>query len=263
MTLAPIDKPVGIIGNDEFGAVMARRVARSGRRVIFGSLPGSPSIVTSPRLELASTPTDVAFECQVVVAAIGDTEILRHLLFGDPDRMGLGAEMSPGSVLVDAGARTPRELGAFLGVLGTRGVAVVDAALIGDFDAVGEGRGKIFLGGYRDAIELARGVLSLLGSVERTGPLGSAHATAAMMGYIEAAHAVARDEAVALATACGVKAETLNRVLAEAAPQFGLNVVELQQRAELARRIARDRGLSADIIDLAVERRALRRLEKR
>jgi 3-hydroxyisobutyrate dehydrogenase len=39
------------------------------------------------------------------------------------------------------------------------------------------------------------------------------------------------------------------------------NITQLEKRAELARRIARDRGLTADIIDLAAEKRARQRHE--
>jgi 3-hydroxyisobutyrate dehydrogenase len=177
--------------------------------------------------------------------------------------MGLGQEMMPGSVFVDLGARTPRELQALLGLLGTRGVAVLDAALIGGPEAVAEGRAKILLGGHPDSVDIATVPLAALGHVERTGPLGSAHAAAALMGYVEAAHAVAREEALMLASACGLEPETLTRVIAESVLPRGLNVVELTRRAEHARRIANDRGISADIIDLAVEKQARKGHENR
>ena len=256
-------RPVGVIGNDEYGPVIAQRIAASGYRTLYSPLPGSPTITRGQRLELSPTPTDLAFECPVALAAIEDTETFRTLLLGDSDRLGLGAELQPGSVLVDLGARTPRELQALLGLLGTRGVALVDAALLGGTDAVAEGRAKILLGGYPDAADAAASALSLLGHVERTGPLGSAHAAAALMGYIEAAHAVAREEAIVLGNACGLAEETLTRVLSDEQLARGLNVVQLARRAELARRIARDRGITADIIDLAAEKRFRQRGENR
>jgi len=263
MASSTIDRPIGIIASDEYGPAIAKRIAGSDRRVLYCAMPGSPDVVRAPRLELSPTPTDIAFECQIALAAVEDTESLRMLLLGNGDRMGLGAEMQPGSVLVDLGARTPRELQALLGLLGTRGVALVDATLIGGPDAIAEGRAKILLGGYPDAVDTAASALSLLGSVERTGPLGSAHAAAALMGYIEAAHAVAREEALALGNACGLTPDTLTRVLSDDSLPRGLNVVQLARRAELARRIARDRGVSADIIDLAAEKRARQNHENR
>lgn len=257
------DTPVGVIGNDDYGPAIATRIAACGYRVLYAGLSGSPVVTRGQRLEPASTPTDVAFECPVVLVAVDDTEAMRGLLVGNPDRMGMGAEMQPGSVVVDLGARTPRELQALLGLLGTRGVALVDAALIGGTDAAAEGRAKIMLGGYPDSVEIADKVLALLGHVERTGPLGSAHAVAALMGYVEAAHAVAREEALALGRACGLTPEVLARMLSDASLPRETNVTRLGRQADLARRIARDRGLSAEIIDLAAEKQARQRSENR
>jgi 3-hydroxyisobutyrate dehydrogenase len=248
--------PIGVLGNDEFGPAIAGRLAACGRRTLYAALPGSPPVARSERLETSATSSDVALECTIALAAIEDTETFRSLLLGDGDRTGFGAELKSGSVLVDLGARTPRELQALLEVLGTRGVALVDAALIGGPDAAAEGRAKILLGGYPDAVDEAAIALSMLGHVERTGPLGSAHAAAALMGYIEAAHAVAREEAMALGSACGLAPEMLTRVLSDEQLAQGLNVVQLARRADLARRIARDRGITAEIIDLATEKRA-------
>ena len=249
------DSPIGIIGNDEHGAAIAQRIAACGYGTLYAALPGSPRIAAALTREPSPSPTDIAFECPVTFAAIEDTEALRALILGSAESAGLGARMQPGSVFVDLGSRTPRELQALLGLLATGDVALVDAALIGGLDAIAEGRVKILLGGYPDAVELAGAALSLLGSVEQTGPLGSAHAAAVLMGYIEAAHAVACEEALALGHACGLGPETLKRVLSDDSLPRGLNVVRLARRAELARRIAEDRGVSADIIDLARERR--------
>lgn len=257
------DTPVGVIGNDDYGPAIAARIAACGHRVLYAGLPGSPAVTRGQRLEPASTPTDVAFECPVVLVAVDDTEAVRNLLIGNPDRMGMGAEMEPGSVVVDLGARTPRELLALLGLLGTRGMALVDAALIGGPDAASEGRARIMLGGYPDSVKIADKVLSLLGHVERTGPLGSAHAVAALMGYVEAAHAIARDEALALGRACGLTPEVLARMLSDAALARETNVTRLGRHADLALRIARDRGFSADIIDLAAAKQARQQSENR
>jgi len=259
----PHDIAVGVIGNDEYGPAIATRIAACGYRALYAALGGSPALTRGPRLEPVPTPTDIAAECAVVLVAVDDTETIRELLIGSSDRMGLGAEMQPGSVVVDLGARTPRELQALLGLLGTRGVALVDAALIGGPEAAAEGRAKILLGGYPDAVEAAEKSLSLLGTVERTGPLGSAHAIAALMGYVEAAHAVAREEALALGDACGLSPEIVARLLSDASVARETNVARFTRRAELAHRIARDRGVTAEIIDLASEKRARQRSENR
>ncbi len=255
-------RPIGVIGNDEFGPAIAERIAASRLHTLYAALPGSPSPIYGEMLEPLASLHGLKLDCLVVLAAIEDTETFR-MLFIDDAKTDSSVELQPGSVLVDLGARTPDELQSLLGILEARGIALVDAALIGGPEAATEGRAKILLGGGETAVVVAESILSLLGHVERTGPLGSAHAAAALMSYVEAAHAVAREEAIALGTACGLTPETLTRVLSDETRPYGLNVVQLARRAALARRIARDRSGGADIIDLAAEKQARTRRENR
>ncbi len=247
------NRPVGIVGTDAFGPAIAERLAACRVPALYASLPGSPAVTYG---EFLSPMPDEASDCAVVLAAIEDTEAFRSLLTNRLKAANVGLALQPGSILVDLGARTPRELDALLDLLEPRGVALADAALIGESDAALDGHAKVLLGGPEPAVEIAETVVTLLGHVERTGPLGSAHAAAALMGYIEAAHAVAREEAMALGAACGLTPDMIVRVLSERSPPHGMNVVQLARRADLARRIARDRNVGADIIDLAAAKQA-------
>lgn len=251
------NRPIGVIGNDEFGSAIAERIAACHFRTMYAALAGSPPVTYGEMLERANE-ASVAAECPIVLAAIEDTETFRQLLIGDGEPR-VTSSPQRGTVLVDLGARTPREFQALVEVLEQRNVTLVDAALIGGPEATAHGHAKILLGGDLAAVAIAESVLSLLGNVERTGPLGSAHAAAALMGYVEAAHAVAREEALALGSACGLSPETLQRVLSSESSPRELNVVQLARRAALARRIARDRRGSADIINLAAEKNARNR----
>ncbi|RUP09265.1 NAD(P)-binding domain-containing protein [Hyphomicrobium sp.] len=253
------NRPIGVIGNDEFGSAIAERIAACHFHTMYVGLAGAPFVTYGKMLERANE-ASIATECPIVLAAIEDTETFRHLLVGEGDHQPpVTSGPRRGTILVDLGARTPREFQALVEILEQRDVTLVDAALIGGPDATAHGHAKILLGGDLTAVEIAESVLSLLGNVERTGPLGSAHAAAALMGYVEAAHAVAREEALALGSACGLSPETLQRVLSSETSPRELNVVQLARRAALARRIARDRHGSADIINLAAEKNARKR----
>lgn len=258
MSDAKHSRPIGVIGNDEFGPAIAERIAACEVATVYAAFPGSPAANFGKYLDPMPATTEAM---PLILAAIEDTETLRGLLTYGSERRELG--LRPGAVVVDLGARTPRELDALVELLEPLGVALADAALIGGPSAAAEGRAKVLLGGAQPAVEIAETVVGLLGSVERTGPLGSAHAAAALMGYIEAAHAVAREEAMALGAACGLTPDMIARVLSERAPPHGMNVVQLARRAALARRIARDRNGGADIIDLAAVKHARAQRENR
>ena len=241
-------RTIGVIAADETGIAIAQRIAASGKHAILYLTAAAPRPAKMAGVEIASTPADVALGCDVIILAIDDTAELRRILLGTPDRLGVAAEMMPGGVLIDTGARPPRETQTLLGVTGMRAIAVVDAALIGSLDHSAEGSPLVLAGGYPDAVDLALPILKLLGRVERTGPLGSAHTAAALMGYMEAAHLVAREEAQSVGRALGLAPETLQHMFE--GNRDAHNIIQMAQRTRLIRKLAHDRGVSAEVIDL-------------
>jgi 3-hydroxyisobutyrate dehydrogenase len=241
---APVsERPFGLIANEPEAMLIARRLAGAGKRVLHFMLSPAARIGQGPNLEAAATPADIAIGCTTIALAIDDTNLLRDLLIGTPERAGLLADLAPGTVLIDFGIRPPREAQAILGITGMRGVSVVDAALIGGGDALARGTANVLAGGFPDAVDAAIPLLCELGTVERTGPLGSAQTAAALMGYVEAAHFAARTDAMTMGQALGLKTHALSRILDEAPEQP--NIIRFQARADLARRMIEERGLNS------------------
>lgn len=257
------NRPIGIVAADGGADQVADRIAASGQRVLIYRVDGGHHGKRSKNIDAASTATDIGFDCNVVLSFIDDTTVFREFLIGTPDKTGLAAEMNPGAILVDFGVRPPRETQALLGVTGMRGVAILDAAFAATHNDLDAAQPSILLGGFPDSVEVAEQVLSLIGRVARTGPLGSAHTTAALMGYLEAAHHIAHDEALAVGHALGIPRDALQRHLDgpnvdAAAP----NIVHLAARTRLVMKLAQDRGVAADVIDFTGTRlsQALTRL---
>jgi 3-hydroxyisobutyrate dehydrogenase len=251
---------IGIISADDTGPAIALRIAAKGQRVAFYATPGAPRPPAAAQIEIVSTPTDIAFGCDVVIMAIDDTAELHRVLIGTKDRIGIAAELAPGSVIVDLGARPPRETLALLGITGTRAIAIVDAAVIGQLGENRESAVTVLAGGYPDAIDTAMPALKCLGPVESTGPLGSAHTAAALMGYMEAAHHIAREEAASVGRALGLGPETLAQVLdrsgvASTFLQAG-NILQMARRTELAGALARTNGVRGEVIEFTRQKLA-------
>lgn len=246
------EPPIGILGSGADSARLARRLASPLRRILIYSTPGTPHCPPAAFIEDVATPADIACECQIVLSAIEDTARLRELLLGTEDRLGLGLEMAPGGIIIDFGIRPPRECQALMGVLGMRGISLIDGAIVGTPDALAAGVATVLTGGFPDAVDRALPILAAIGPVERTGPLGSAHTAAALMGYMEAAHTIARDEATRIGQALGLNGATLNRLI-EPLPDPS-NVVAFTRRADLAGALAAERGLTAEVIDLTLRK---------
>lgn len=244
-----IGQPIGLIATDGVLAqAFAARLTTAKHRVLVYMTPGAPRMPAMSGVEAVATPTDIAFECERVLSCVDDSLLFRDLLIGTKDRMGFGAEMAPGATLIDLGVRPPRETQALLGVIGRRGIALVDAALIGPLSGLTHGGLTVLAGGFPDAVDTAAPILALFGRVERTGPLGSAHTSAALMGYIEAAHAVAHDEALSVGRALGLSPETLADVLVSPTTSAD-NIIRLGRRTAMIRALAAERGVPADVVD--------------
>ncbi len=251
---AILRRPFGLISDQVEMLDMARRLAASGRRVVHYILPPNRSSETLPNLEAASTAVDVAMGCDIIAIAIDDTKTLREVLLGTAERAGVALDLAPGATLIDFGIRSPRDSQAILGILGMRGISIVDAAVIGGAEALARGTATVLAGGFPDAVEAAMPLLGELGRVERTGPLGSAQTAAALMGYVEAAHISARSEAMIMGRALGLKDPTLAQILGEAAA--AQKIVRFTKSAELVRALAEERGAGADIIEMTASSRA-------
>lgn len=243
-------RPIGIVAADGSARAIAERLAQSGERVLIYQIDRGHHGASAKNIEAAATPTDIAFDCDIVLSFIDDTTVFRDFLIGTRERTGLAAEMNPGAILVDFGVRPPRETQALLGVTGMRGVAILDAAFTGAQDGTSTAQKTILLGGFPDSADLAEPVLRRIGNIERTGPLGSAHTTAALIGYLEAAHHVARDEAIAVGYALGLPRDALQRHLdGPRAGSSATNIFNMAARTRLVMKLARDRGLTADVVD--------------
>lgn len=252
---------IGLIGHDPQCALLAHRLAHAGRRVLHYMGPGTAHPLHGPNIESAATPTDIAFACEIVLLAIDETAAVRQLLMGGPDRAGLASELASGSVVIDLGVRPPRETQGLIGILGTRGIGLVDAALIGAHEAIASGTLTVLAGGFPDALDKAEPVLAEFGRVQRTGTLGSAQTAAALMGYVEAAHVAARSQALAMGSALGLAPDTLASVFQDS--HDTANIVRLNRRADLVRVLAEERGLGGDVIDFMEHKRHLSSTESR
>lgn len=248
--------PIGILTSDATGHALAARLATPSQRVLLYKTKSEPAR-TPPYakhafIDLVSTPADIAIECEIILTTLEDTAQLREILLGSGTRGPLGPDLKSGATLVDFGVRPPRECQSLLGILGARGVSLVDAAIVGTAQALQSGTATVLTGGFPDAVDAVLPVLSRIGRVERTGPLGSAHTAAALMGYMEAAHTIARDEAYGIGRALGLNAETLERLIEP--ETTASNIVAFTRRASLASELAAERGLSAEVIDLTLRK---------
>jgi 3-hydroxyisobutyrate dehydrogenase len=202
---------VSVVGLGAMGGRIARRLLARGVEVlVWNRAQGRAAELAALGAVPVRSPAEAARRAAVVVVVVSDDAALRAVLTG-PD--GLAAGASPGSVVVqmstvgvDAAAEVARAL--------PHGADVLDAPVLGSVDEAAAGTLKIFAGGADRVVERCAGLLALLGTTVRTGPLGSG--TAAKLVANSALFGVlgVLGESVALAERLGLDRRTAFDVLA-------------------------------------------------
>lgn len=205
---------IGFVGLGMMGAPMVRRLAADGRSVKLFDLNHDKAGALAAEVggETFGTLTDLGAACEIVVTMLPNSAIVREAVLDGVDNLGAG--LRSGAVVIDMSSSDPlatRDLGR---ELEARSLALLDAPVSGGVRKAIAGTLAIMLGG--DSVEaLARiePLLAPMGTVIRTGPLGSGHAAKALNNYVSAAGLAAACEAVHVGAAFGLDPATLVDVL--------------------------------------------------
>jgi 3-hydroxyisobutyrate dehydrogenase len=97
--------------------------------------------------------------------------------------------------------------------LAEKGIPLVDAPVSGGVPKAISGTLAIMTGGKAEDIDRVEPVLKAMGTVHRTGPLGSGHAMKALNNYVSAAGLVATAEALVIGQKFGLDGAVMTKVL--------------------------------------------------
>ncbi|BBY27598.1 NAD(P)-dependent oxidoreductase [Mycolicibacterium sediminis] len=160
---------VGIVGVGDMGSEMVPHLVAAGHPVVaYDRDAGRLDAAVAAGAKAAGTAAEAAERADVVVSLVMSQDIpAAH--FGSE---GILAGLRAGSVLVIGSTTTPAMIDAVL-ERADPSVSVVDAPIVGGVRYAREAAVTFLLGGEPDAAERAAGVLSVLGKVERVGPVGS------------------------------------------------------------------------------------------
>lgn len=200
---------VGCIGLGVFGARVAERLAEEGFFPMVYDAQSDPIryFLIKTSADIADAPAMMAEFCDVVLTVLPRAADVREAALG---RAGLATAKKPRCVLVDLGTSGEAETRALAAALAPRGIPMVEAPACGTPMDARAGRLVIPVGGDDAAIERCMPALNVLArAVLRTGPLGSAHAGAALAEYLRAASLLAAGEALLMARTLGMTPQEL------------------------------------------------------
>lgn len=209
-------KQVGLVGVGNMGAPMARCMVKAGTPVmLFDTRPEvtAPLLAETNLFSAAPDLETLGRSCATIVTMLPDSKIVRRAAFGDGGKGGFGQALAKGSVVVDMSSSYPLDTVRLGEEFGAKGVALVDAPVSGGVPRAVTGQLAIMAGGDAAHIDRVIGVLQSMGTVHRTGKLGSGHAMKALNNYVSAAGLVATSEALTIGTSFGLDPKQMVEIL--------------------------------------------------
>ena len=257
---------IGFIGIGKMGAPMALRLAGAGDEVVVydtsqqaaESVAGQNGIMAAPALE------NVAAWGDVVITMLPNGKIVRAVV----DE--IAPHLRESTVLVDMSTSYPLETTALRQALPGH-VDLVDAPVSGGVWRAELGTLTIIAGGDADVLTRIDPALSAMGSVTRTGGLGSGHAMKLLNNYLSASGLAAASEAVLIGQKFGLDPDVMADVFNGSTGMNNATKVKLKQHINnrafasgftmglmskdltMAQKLAGDMGVDADGLDAAQE----------
>ncbi|MGF1619337.1 MAG: NAD(P)-dependent oxidoreductase [Rhodomicrobiaceae bacterium] len=212
----PASSRVGLVGLGTMGAPMARRMVKAGYSLALYDIDAALTRRLADELgaTASSSLADLGASCGIVITMLPNAGIVRAAVLGDEPDAGIAARPVDGAIIIDMSSSYPPATVALGAELAERGVMLLDAPVSGGVQKAISGELAIMLGGDDEAaMDRAGDVLASMGTVYRTGGLGSGHASKALNNYVSAAGLAAACEAVIVGKAFGLDPERLTEVI--------------------------------------------------
>ena len=206
---------IGFVGIGNMGAPMVRCLAKAGHTVRVFDLEAKSLAPFKgvPRFEIAASLADLGAGLATVITMLPEGRVVQLAAFGTDGRPGFAAAMAKSGVIIDMSSSYPMDTIALARRAGELGLSVVDAPVSGGVGKAVTGTLAIMAGGDETAVDRVAPLFASLGTMHRTGKLGSGHAIKALNNYVSAAGLIATCEALDVARRFGLDPAVLTRVL--------------------------------------------------
>ena len=204
---------VGFIGLGQMGLPMIRNLLRAQFHVMgFDLNPNAAkSLTQEANFKAATSPTQVAQHCDIVILMLPNSKIVDALLWDEPHALAL--HLNASQVVVDMGSSDPIHTRENFTKLAALNIPFCDAPVSGGVKRATDGSLSIMMGGETSTIEKIRHVLEALGkTLVHVGSSGAGHAVKALNNYVSAAGLLAVSEALVAAEKFGIDPHLVNQV---------------------------------------------------
>lgn len=207
---------IGFLGIGNMGAPMVRCLVKAGFAVRaydrdLSKLESFRSAGSS--VEIATSPSDVGRRTDIVITMLPDSKVVKAAVLGGDCVPGVASSLQPGSIIIDMSSSYPMDTRMLGQALAEQQIGLADAPVSGGVGKAVTGTLAIMAGGDAAILERIEPVLQAMGTVHRTGALGSGHALKALNNYVSAAGLVATCEALIVGASFGLDGAVMTKVL--------------------------------------------------
>ncbi|MDC6452961.1 NAD(P)-dependent oxidoreductase [Alphaproteobacteria bacterium] len=210
---------VGFVGLGAMGSVMSPLLVKAGYQVfgydIIANIDESSGVKQLDTLDDFSQFDAVIFmlpNSKIV------SEVVTKLL-----------EINTKSILIDMSSSDPRDTKKLGKTIESEGLKFLDAPVSGGVSRAKTGDLMIMAGGKEEDLEIVKNLLSVMGTVQFAGPLGSGHAIKALNNYVSAAGLIASFEALATARSFGIEPGNFLKIINGATGKNNTTEVKLDK----------------------------------
>ena len=210
---------VGFVGLGAMGSVMSPLLVKAGYQVFGYDIIAN--IDESSGVKQLDTLDDFA-QFDAVIFMLPNSKIVSEVV----TRL---LEINTKSILIDMSSSDPRETKKLGKIISSRGLKFIDAPVSGGVSRAKTGDLMIMAGGKEEDLEIVKDLLSVMGTVQFAGPLGSGHAIKALNNYVSAAGLIASFEALTTARLFGIKSENFLKIINGATGKNNTTEVKLDK----------------------------------
>ena len=203
---------VGFIGLGNMGSPMAAHLAEAGFALtVSDAAPGvTERFVAEHPASFAATGPQSFATVQALILMLPTSEVVEEVL----ERDQVADELPPGCLVIDMSSSEPLRTRALAARLKARGLPMLDAPVSGGVRGARAARLSVLVGGSATDLDRATPLLNAMAAtIIRVGDIGSGHAAKALNNLVSAATMSITVEALVLAEAFGITADTMTKVL--------------------------------------------------
>ncbi len=226
---------VTLLGLGIMGSAMARNILKAGFPLtVYNRTRAKAEELAAQGARVAVSPRQAAQGADVVISMVGDDAASQAIWLGEEGAL---AGAPPQAVLVECSTLSPAWVRELAQRAAARGLALLDAPVLGSKDAAEAADLKILVGGDAAALERARPVLEAISrEIHHMGPGGSGAVMKLVNNLIVAVQATGLAEGLTLAERAGLNMEQVASLITSSSP--GSPFV----KAVVPRMLARDRS---------------------